>query len=200
MSDDADRGTVGTDAFGRPRSPGYGDGPVPPGAFSGRPDPLGSAGRHDPFVLAEWWRRAVAAVLDGLVILVIAGVLFLPLGAVGINVDTEGGVFALVAAFLVAALLFAAAALVYQPLMLWRTNGQTVGKIATGIRVVKIDRTPMDIATAILREVVLKSIALGFVASFTAGVAYLVDWLWPLFDDEHRALHDIPVNTRVVRA
>lgn len=191
--------TGGTDAFGRPEAPGYGGGPVPPGAFGG-PAATAPAPMAGALVLAEWWRRAVAAVIDGVVIAVIAGIIFVPLAAIGVTVDTDGGFVALVLAFVVAALVVAAAALVYQPFMLWRTNGQTIGKMATGIRVVKTDRTPMDLLTAILREVVLKSIVLGILASITFSIAYLVDWLWPLFDDENRALHDFPVRTRVVRA
>jgi len=197
----------GTDAFGRPltppatRAPGYGGGPVPPGAFAApTPTPGPWNAGASPFVLAEWWRRAVAALVDGLVIVGIAVVLFIPLGAVGLSVDTDGGVVALVLALVVYALVVATAALIYQPLMLWRTNGRTIGKLATGIRVIKTDRSAMDIVTAIMREVVLKSVALGIVASLTFGIAYLVDWLWPLLDDENRALHDFPVNTRVVRA
>lgn len=206
---------AGTDAFGRPlpppppavpaapgpEAPGYGDGPVPPGAFAPpapRPDAWNAGA--SPLILAEWWRRAVAAVVDGLVIALIAVVLFIPLGAIGLTVDTDGGTAAFVLGLIVFALVMSAAALIYQPVMLWRTNGQTIGKMATGIRVVKTDRTPMDIFTAIMREVVLKSVVLGIIASITFSVAYLVDWLWPLFDDENRALHDFPVNTRVVRA
>ena len=30
--------------------------------------------------------------------------------------------------------------------------------------------------------------------------AYLLDVLWPLWDDEHRAIHDMVVGTRVVEA
>lgn len=205
--DGADRESA--DAFGRPRaeppvSPGaagYGGGPVPPGAFAGpppAPDPWNAGA--SPLVLAEWWRRAVAALVDGFVIAGIALILFIPLGAIGLTIDTDGGVVAFVLALIAFALVVALAALIYQPVMLWRTNGQTIGKMATGIRVIKTDRTPMDIFTAIVREVVLKSVALGIIASLTFSIAYLVDWLWPLFDDENRALHDFPVNTRVVRA
>jgi len=202
-----DDASTGTDAFGRPApgpGQGYGGGPVPPGAFAGvdgpGPTPDAWNAGATPLVLAEWWRRAVAAIVDGLVVAVIAAILFVPLGAIGLTVDTDGGVVAFVVALFVFALVIALAALVYQPLMLWQTNGQTVGKMATGIRVVKVDRSPMDIMTAILREVVLKSIALGFLASITVGIVYLVDWFWPFFDAENRALHDFPVNTRVVRA
>jgi hypothetical protein len=33
----------------------------------------------------------------------------------------------------------------------------------------------------------------------TIGIAQLVDVLWPLWDEENRALHDFIVNTRTVR-
>jgi len=197
---------IGTDAFGRPieappTAPGtYGGGPVPPGAFAppaSVPEPLGSG---SPFVLASWGSRAIAAIVDGVVIAVIAGVLFSIVTAIGINSDGNDGFAALIISLLVALLVLSLAALLYQPLMLWRTNGQTVGKKLTGIRVVKTDRTPMDLGTAVLREVVLKSIAVGVVSSFTFGLAYLADWFWPFFDDQNRALHDFLVDTRVVEA
>lgn len=199
---------AGTDAFGNPlpapppAPDGYGGGPVPPGAFAGsgpRPDPFGGPD-GDGHVLASWGRRAGAAVVDGLVIAVLAAILFSLVTAVGVNSDGSDGFAALIISLLAALLAITLAALLYQPVMLWRTDGQTVGKKALGIRVVKVDRTPMDLGTAILREVVLKSLAVGTVASFTFGLAYLADWLWPLFDDQNRALHDFLVDTRVVEA
>ena len=33
----------------------------------------------------------------------------------------------------------------------------------------------------------------------TAGLATLADVLWPLWDEENRALHDLIVDTRVIR-
>jgi uncharacterized RDD family membrane protein YckC len=201
MSDQGDF-TSGDPLGGRgPEAPGYGGGPVPPGAFAPPiPKPDAWNAGASPMVLAEWWRRAVAALIDGSVIAGIAVILFIPLGAIGLSVDTDGGAIAFIFGLIVVAVVVALAALIYQPLMLWRTNGQTVGKMATGIRVIKVDRSPMDIFTAIMREVVLKSVALGILASMTFAIVYLVDWLWPLFDDENRALHDFPMNTRVVRA
>ena len=199
----SDQGLTPGDPLGGrgPEAPGYGAGPVPPGAFAPpTPKPDAWNAGASPMVLAEWWRRAVAALIDGCVIAGIAVILFIPLGAIGLSVDTDGGAIAFVFGLIVVAVVVALAALIYQPLMLWRTNGQTVGKMATGIRVIKVDRSPMDIFTAIMREVVLKSVALGILASMTFAIVYLVDWLWPLFDDENRALHDFPMNTRVVRA
>ena len=36
-------------------------------------------------------------------------------------------------------------------------------------------------------------------SSLTAGLASLADVLWPLWDEENRALHDLIVDTRVVK-
>jgi uncharacterized RDD family membrane protein YckC len=182
-------------------SGGYGSGPVPPGAF--RPPELASGGGDlpgAPPVHAEWWRRALAACVDGLILLVLAGVLYGVLVGVGVSLDGGDGFTGLIVSWLLATALLVLAALLYQPIMLARTNGQTLGKMATGIRVVRADGRPMELGSAVLREVVFKSIVLGVAASFTGGLAYLVDWLWPLIDGENRALHDFPVDTRVVRA
>ena len=35
--------------------------------------------------------------------------------------------------------------------------------------------------------------------AFTFGLAALIDDLWPLWDEEHRALHDMVVDSRVIR-
>jgi uncharacterized RDD family membrane protein YckC len=40
----------------------------------------------------------------------------------------------------------------------------------------------------------------GFLFWTTLGIVSLIDVLWPLWDEENRALHDFVVNTRVIRA
>jgi hypothetical protein len=50
-----------------------------------------------------------------------------------------------------------------------------------------------------VREVVLKALVFGALGSATFSLAYLLDVLWPLWDEQKRALHDFPVNTRTVR-
>ena len=57
----------------------------------------------------------------------------------------------------------------------------------------------MTFGFAMLREVAVKALLFGILASITAGLASLADVLWPLWDDENRALHDFIVDTRVVR-
>jgi hypothetical protein len=57
----------------------------------------------------------------------------------------------------------------------------------------------VDFGYATLREVVVKWLLFGVVAnSFTFGLAALVDYLWPLWDEENRALHDFVVNSRTI--
>ena len=67
------------------------------------------------------------------------------------------------------------------------------------IRVVRTSGEPVTFWFAMLREVVIKSLLFGFVSSFTFGLASLLDVLWPLWDEENRALHDFIVSTRVVK-
>ena len=97
-------------------------------------------------------------------------------------------------------LIATAVALLYAPLWMVRTNGQTLGKQLMGIRVIRPDGKPIDFLYALLREVVVKTFVFaGIGGSLTFGLLFLLDFLWPLWDDENRALHDMIVNSRVVR-
>jgi uncharacterized RDD family membrane protein YckC len=153
-------------------------------------------------VLAEWWRRAVAFILDGIVVGAISVALIVAFGGVfslGFLGGEELGVVSLVLGLLAGGLAVFVAALLYAPLIMARTNGKTLGKMATGCRVVRVDGRPVDLGWALLREAVVKGLGLGLVGGITGGIAYLVDFLWPLWDDENRALHDMVVSSRVVR-
>ena len=175
---------------------GYGDSPVPPGAFSPpeRPQRLGP---DAPF--ADWWKRVVAALLDGLIV---GGVTLLILAALGVGFFSDGDASTVdvVLSAILATLVFAFLALLYAPLLMARTNGKTIGKMAVGIRVARASGQPVDLWWAILREVVVKGIAFGVAGAVTGGLSSLADALWPLFDKERRALHDFLVDSRVVDA
>ncbi len=92
-----------------------------------------------------------------------------------------------------------AAAILYQPLIMAKTNGKTFGKMATGIRVVRVNGERTDFGFSALRQVVVIGLLFGWVGSFFLGIPLLLDYLWPLWDSENRALHDMLVQTRVVR-
>ena len=182
-----------TDPFGRPEAPpagGYGTGPVPPGALSPRE-------RYDPAQdvrpPAEYWRRAVAAIID-FVVVGIAAAIVLTVALLPFDLDDAGAILV----GLVAILAIAVGSFLYAPFLMARTNGQTLGKMATGCRVVRTDGRPVDFLWAALREVVVKSILVGIASAVTGGLAWLANYLWPLFDKRKRALHDLVVDSRVV--
>ena len=183
-------------AFGAPAQSGYATGPAPPGAFAPRtvvPWPPAES------ELAGWGRRAVATLIDGLIVGAITLAALAALGA-GIFGGGESGVVELIVGGILAALVFGAIALVYAPAVMAKTNGQTLGKMISGCRVVRPGAKRTDFWWSAYREVLVKGILLGIAASLTGGIAYLVDYLWPLFNGQNRALHDYVVDSRVVRA
>jgi uncharacterized RDD family membrane protein YckC len=89
-------------------------------------------------------------------------------------------------------------AFVYSTLWIAYRQGQTIGKRAIGIRVVKMDGTFLGLGHAAVREVLVKQLLFGFGASFSFGIIQLADALWPFVDRINRCLHDIVAQTRVV--
>ncbi len=153
-------------------------------------------------MLAGWWRRVGATAIDGLIVGAVALAIMAPLG-VGIfaSGNNETGVVAFALAFAAAALVVTLVAFIYAPFLMARTNGQTLGRMATGIRVVRTSGERMTFGWAMLREVVVKVLLFNvLLGSASLGLAYLVDVLWPLWDEENRALHDFLVQTRTVMA
>lgn len=187
-----------------PSDPLYGyTSPPPPGA-SGMPQPhFGHHPAAGTWQLASWWSRVGAQIIDGIVVAVIATVILIILGAVGATgfaFDDTAGTVGLIVALLVGGLAAVAAALLYAPLMMAKTNGKTLGRMATNIRVVRANGKPIDFGYATLREVVVKWLLFNVVGgSVTFGLAWFIDVLWPLWDEENRALHDMIVDSRVIK-
>lgn len=80
-------------------------------------------------------------------------------------------------------------------------RGQTPGKQIVGIRVIKDNGEPSEWGYTFLREFVVKFFFLGILTQVTFGVAWLVDYLWPLWDRSRKmqTLHDKLLGTIVVR-
>ncbi len=157
------------------------------------------------WVLASWWRRAVAYVLDGIIVGVLAALVIVLItaaaGGVGFIGGDTTGYGSLVLGLLFSTLIATAVALLYSPIYMSTTNGQTLGKQLLGIRVIRPGGQRIDFLYALLREVVVKTFLFaGLGGSLTFGLLWILDCLWPLWDDENRALHDMIVNSRVVRA
>lgn len=171
---------------------------MPPLAKPLPPLPVGG-----PYVLSGWWRRVAATLIDAALISLGAIVILALFGAVfsiGFLGGDKAGRASVIVGVLLGLVAVMIAALLYAPAVMARTNGQTVGKMALGIRVIRTSGQPMDFAWAALREVGIKAFGAAVANSFTFGLASFLDVLWPLWDEENRALHDFAASTRVVRA
>jgi uncharacterized RDD family membrane protein YckC len=169
---------------------------VPPGGWE---QPIGQA----PHVfagaeLSGWWRRVGAQIIDSL-ILTIPVVLIVIL----VVVVAAGNDVGAVVTGIVTTLAYVVAVIFYAPVLMKRPgprNGQTWGKQALDIRVVHDTGEEVTFGYAFLREVVVKYFLFGFVGSFFFSIPTLVNYLWPLWDDQNRCLHDMIVKSHVVRA
>jgi uncharacterized RDD family membrane protein YckC len=175
-------------------APAYG-GPVPPGGWE-QPISQPQGWRGQP--LASWGSRLAAYLIDAAVLVVPAIILTIIVVAIAAGSDTGAlvtGVFGFLA-YLVALFLYA-------PILLAREgehNGQTWGKQALGIRVVRDNGQSMSFGWAALREIVIKGLVVTIASSIIPIIPWFLDFFWPLWDDENRALHDMICSTHVVRA
>ncbi len=173
--------------------PGY-RGPVPAGGWQQQmPARYPWAGAP----LASWWSRVGAAVIDGLILTAFVAALVVLVVLVALGSDVAAIIVGVIAFFG-----YLAAALLYAPLLMARsgaTNGQTWGRQIVGIRVVRDTGEPLGFGFAALRELVVKTLLFGVVGGFFASIPTILDVLWPLWDDENRALHDMIVRTHVLR-
>lgn len=145
---------------------------------------------------AGWGERTAAALIDLtiaatiLIAAIVAGSILIAAGG-----EAGGEWIALGIVLIVGGTL---AAVLYAPVMMVRSgeaNGVTIGKRAADLRVLRNNGKPIGFWLAVLREFVLP-IVIGIL--ITGGLFWLVDVLWPLFDKEDRAIHDIVCETHVV--
>jgi uncharacterized RDD family membrane protein YckC len=177
--------------------PGGYPGPVPPGGWQ-QPLP------QQPQVwtgapLAGWGPRVGATLLDAVVMLAAVIALFAP-GVILLAVDaTAAGVALLILGGLgyLAVYVFYGAYFMQRP---DEHNGQTLGKQWVGIRVVRDNSQPFDLGSGLVREFAVKNLLFGWLGGFFFGIPWLIDVLWPLWDDQNRALHDMIVKSHVVQA
>ena len=200
-----------------PQPPPYGYGPPPPPAYPPYPPPAygppqgqWQAPPQQPVRLwrgqrlAGWWARVGAAVLDGFIVAVPAAILGLAFAELVDRGSVEqyfeqGDSLAVNLAFGLMTLL---CYLVYKGILMTRQgprNGQSLGMQLVNIRVVREDGQPLTWGTVLLRETLIKGVLFGYVAILTLYIAALLNYLWPLWDDQNRCLHDLMVDSRVIR-
>jgi uncharacterized RDD family membrane protein YckC len=142
--------------------------------------------------LAGRWSRLLAAALDGIITSLISGVIAAPLVGVRAMYDSSTEHFG---DRLGANGITVVVAIIYFTVQHGKW-GQTIGKRALGIRVVRsVDGGPIGYGTAAWRVLFSYLIAL-----VTCGLGALLDDLWILWDERKQALHDKVAKTYVVKA
>jgi uncharacterized RDD family membrane protein YckC len=174
--------------------------PIPGGPEtppSGWQQPIAAPQGWEGRPLASWGSRVGASLLDWLILFIPVALLIVLVVVVALN-STGGGIVT----GILSGLMYLVAVLFYAPVLMAREgehNGQTLGKQIVGIQVIRDSGQPVDIGFGFIREVVVKGLLFGFVGSFFFSIPTLLDYLWPLWDDQNRCLHDMVVSTHVVR-
>lgn len=153
--------------------------------------------------LAGWFQRVLARILDGIIIAVVGAVvanLLVP-GVWGDYMDwametstdlTANPPAELMGRLSAWALVITAVGLIYEIVMV-KLVGGTLGKLALGLRVrLRDEAGKVGWGTSVLR-------ALVYQLSGVVTPLYLLNVLWPLWDQKRQALHDKPARTNVVR-
>ena len=153
--------------------------------------------QQDSWVLATFLQRLTAFLVDAALtnLPTIVGVSSLVLAVI---VGTDNGTaFAVLLAVSLASLAILLGYFVWWLFALRR--GQTPGKRVVGIRVIRDDGSPSDWGYTFVREFVIKFLVGGVLSGMTGGIYWMVDHLWPLFDENLQTLHDKMVSTIVVQ-
>ncbi|MFE3722663.1 RDD family protein [Streptomyces cyaneofuscatus] len=164
---------------GYPPQTGY---PQQPGQPYGGGYPQGQPGYGGGMPeLAHWGLRAGGLIIDGLII---GAPYLLLVGIGGAMGDAAGGILALLGF------------LVMIGLTLWQlyqegTTGQTIGKKAVGIRLLReADGRPLGFGMAFVRRL----------AHFLDSIACYIGWLWPLWDEKKQTFADKVCSSVVIRS
>ncbi|ETN88023.1 hypothetical protein TNMX_09200 [Thermus sp. NMX2.A1] len=132
-------------------------------------------------MIASPWRRLVASLIDGLILVPLS---FLLMALAGINPLAQTTTF-------VQDLLFNWIPSWAYYVILTALYGATPGKMALGLKVVRTDGQPVDWLTAFMREVVGKTLS---------TLPLLLGYLWAFFHPKRQAWHDLIADTLVVRS
>jgi uncharacterized RDD family membrane protein YckC len=136
--------------------------------------------------LSGWWRRAAAALVDGVVLGVFGAAILVPLSLSKPTIDDPALGFSLVAVFV--------GVIAYRIVLEGRPRGQTLGKLALGIAV-RDEATQGSIGY--VRAFVRWAVSTGAWALFY--LPGLIDVLFPLWDARNQTLHDKAARSIVIR-
>lgn len=150
-------------------------------------------------VYASVGRRWVASALDGLILGVAGFIISLPFTIIGsilggattaASGEVSSGNLLAVGLSSIGSLINMAVGIAYYVYFIGKT-GQTLGKKALGIKVIRLSGEPsVGYANAFLRETVGK---------FASAIVFGVGYLWAIWDPQKQTWHDKIANTIVVK-
>jgi uncharacterized RDD family membrane protein YckC len=138
--------------------------------------------------LAGFWRRFVAYIIDAIIFGIVAGIIELIIAAIvrTSGADTAGTTVRGGIVSLIVGLLYFG--------YLWSRNGQTIGYMALGLRLVRADGQPVTFVVGMLRYLLIYlSFAICLIPAIIS--AFMIG-----LGQRKQGIHDLIVGTLVVRA
>lgn len=138
---------------------------------------------------AGFWMRLGAYLIDGIVLTIIGWIIgfVLALILVAIAGAAEATEQATIAVTVVVWLISIAVSIAYY-VCFWQWRGQTPGKMALGIKIIRTDGSPVTWSTAFIRY-------LGYIVS---TIILLIGFIWIAFDGRKQGIHDKIADTYVI--
>jgi len=144
---------------------------------------------------ADWWRRLVAIILDGLILSVPNGVLGFMFGIETTKTDSAGTVTLQLGGLAALTLLALVVSVIYSGVLEGSSHGQSIGKMAMKIQVRDAETLgPIGFGRAASRRFIYQVLFLPL------GIPGLINGLSPLWDARRQAWHDKVQNTLVVNS
>jgi len=180
--------------------PPYNNNAMQPGGGYDPYNPYG--GGYAPPRYASFWWRALASIVDSIIVsipgAVLGGILGIGVYSVATTTNVDGN-FGL---RLAAGLLGLVISVAYQVLLLTRNNGKTVGDMVCGIQVISAGGGSVSQDQALRRagfQGVLGLLSIIPILGVFAGIAALLDDLSMLWDANKQTYHDKFANTSVIK-
>lgn len=134
--------------------------------------------------LAGFWSRCAAHLIDVLLIAAVCWGISYIIGRIATREDPFHSMPILLYTFFSLA---GGTSLLYFPFM-WKGRGQTLGKIALGIRVIRTDASPLSLESSLIRW-------LGYIISWATLFTLFI---WVAFDGKRQGIHDKMADTYVI--
>ena len=180
-------------ASAAPPPSGWPSTPPPTAEWAGAPAPPPQASAGIPVGYGGFWRRLIAAVIDGMLLAFVFVPLRVSIGfplLFGMHDGMDSGaLWSLLSAGMILNLVQAMIAWVYFSLMHSSSRQASLGMMAMGLRIATVDGRRISFARATGR----------FLATWISNLTFGIGYLIMLFTERRQTLHDLIAGTVIVR-